>query len=67
MTGAAEESGGHGFQAAGHSGFAEEAVLHEAGGRARGCVVDIDADELFEIGEHEPEGPARAKIGEDVS
>jgi hypothetical protein len=67
MASSAEEGAGHGFEPTGNSGFAEEAVLHEARGSAGGGVVVVDVDELLEIGQDHAEGSAGTEIGEDVS
>jgi len=67
MTGAAEDGGGDGSQAARGGHFAEPAFLHEAGAGCGGGVAGIEADELFEVGEYEAKGAAGTKIGEDVS
>ncbi len=67
MTGAAEDGGGDGSQAARGGHFAEPAFLHEAGaGRGRG-IAGVEADELFEVRQDEAKGAAGTKIGEDVS
>ena len=47
--------------------LAEPALLHEAGAGCGGGVAGVEADELFEVGEHEAKGAAGTKIGEDVS
>jgi len=67
MTGAAEDSGGDGSQASRGGHFAEPAFLHEAGAGCGSGIAGVEADELFEVGEHEAKGAAGTKIGEDVS
>jgi hypothetical protein len=67
MAGSTEEGGGQGFEPAGEGGFAEEAVLHKAGGGTGCWVVVVDVDELFEIGQNHAEGSTGTKIGLDVS
>jgi hypothetical protein len=67
VSGAAEDGGGDGAEAAGRVAFSEPAFLHEAGAGGGCGVSGVEADELFEVGEHEAEGAARTQIGEDVA
>jgi hypothetical protein len=67
VTGAAEDSGGDGFQSSWNCRFAKPRFLHEARAGSGSRVAGIDPDELFEVRKHEAKGATGTKIVEDIS
>jgi hypothetical protein len=67
MAGAAEDSGGDGFESSWNCRFAKPRFLHEARAGSGSRVAGIDPDELFEVRKHEAKGATGTKIGEDIS
>src|SRR3984885_3291591 len=65
--GTAEESRGHGIEAAGNVFLAEIAVLHKARGSAGGGVGEVGLDQLLKVRNNQTEGATGAQVTEDVS
>ena len=66
MAGASEDGCGDGLESSRRGRFTEPALLHEAGTCGGSGVARVKADELFKVRQHEAEGAAGTKVGEDV-